>query len=67
MNSKIAKQLRKLCPPDDAVSRRVYRRLKKQYNSLPKHARRDFINIARETFLKMEEEQSRSILDEEKG
>jgi len=67
MNSKIAKELRKLCPPDDEVSRRVYRRLKKQYNSLSKHARRDFIDIAKETFLKMEEEQGRSILDEEKG
>ena len=67
MNSKIAKQLRKLSPPDDAVSRRVYRRLKKQYNSLPKHARRDFIDIAKETFLKMEEQQSGGILDEEKG
>jgi len=67
MNSKIAKELRKLCPPDDAISRRVYRRLKKQYNSLPKHARRDFINIAKETCLKMEEQQSGGILDEEKG
>ena len=67
MNNKIAKELRKLCPPDYAVSRIVYRRLKKQYNNLSKHARRDFINIAKETFLQMAEQESGRILDEKKG
>ena len=32
MNKKVAKQLRKICNPVDPVSRRVYQRLKKQYN-----------------------------------
>tara|TARA_R100000005_G_C4866821_1_gene125329 strand:- start:142 stop:339 length:198 start_codon:yes stop_codon:yes gene_type:complete len=65
MNKKVAKQLRKICNPVDPVSRRVYQRLKKQYNKLPRHAKRDFINILRETTFDLEQEQSGSILDQE--
>ena len=65
MNKKVAKQLRKICNPVDLVSRRVYQRLKKQYNKLPRHAKRDFINILRETTFELEQEQSGSILDQE--
>tara|TARA_R100000664_G_C2723611_1_gene116262 strand:- start:868 stop:1038 length:171 start_codon:yes stop_codon:yes gene_type:complete len=56
MNSKISKELRELCKPVDSVSRRVYRRLKKQYKKLPRHARRDFIDLLKETNLKMDAE-----------
>tara|TARA_R110002020_G_scaffold126312_2_gene284032 strand:+ start:6861 stop:7061 length:201 start_codon:yes stop_codon:yes gene_type:complete len=66
MNKKVARELRKICPPIDAVSRRVYRRLKDQYKKLPRHARKDFLTIARET-LQVEPKQSRGVLDEEKG
>ena len=67
MNKKRARKLRKICPPIDAVSRRVYRRLKDQYKKLPHHARKDFLAIAH-TALQMDSKQSRSVLDkEEKG
>ena len=56
MNSKISKELRKLCNPVDDVSRRVYRRLKKQYKNLPRHARRDFIQLVKETNFQMDAE-----------
>ena len=49
MNNKIARELRKLCDPVDPVSTRVYRRLKKQYKKLPHHARRDFIELLKQT------------------
>ena len=65
MNDKIARELRHICNPVDPVSKRVYRRLKKQYKKLPSHARRDFINILRETTFKMDEAQSGSLLDKE--
>jgi hypothetical protein len=65
MNDKIARELRQICNPVDPVSKRVYRRLKKQYKKLPSHARRDFINILRETTFKMDEAQSGSLLDKE--
>lgn len=65
MNNKIARELRKLCNPVDAVSKRVYRRLKKQYKKLPHHARRDFITLLRETTFKLDEAQGRSLLDKD--
>ena len=40
---------------------------KKQYNKLPKHARTDFLHIAREDLIKLVREQSGGLLDEEKG
>ncbi len=65
MNDKIARELRQICNPVDPVSKRVYRRLKKQYKKLPSHARRDFINILRETTFKLDEAESGSLLDKE--
>lgn len=67
MNKRVAKQLREICPPDTPIARRVYRRLKKQYNKLPKHARTDFLHIAREDLIKLVQEQSGGFLDEKKG
>jgi hypothetical protein len=65
MNKKVSKQLRKICNPIDPVSRRVYRRLKKQYNKLPNHARRDFIELLKQTTFEMDPEQGGGILDKE--
>ena len=48
MNGRVAKQLRKICPPMNAFTRRVYRKLKSQYKSLPHYARRDFIELLKE-------------------
>ena len=65
MNKKVSKELRKICNPVDPVSRRVYRRLKKQYNHLPHHARRDFIQLLKQTTFEMDSEQGGGILDKE--
>jgi hypothetical protein len=65
MNKKVSKQLRKICNPVDPVSRRVYRRLKKQYNQLPSYARRDFIELLKQTTFEMDPEQGGGILDKE--
>ena len=54
MNNKISRELRQICNPVDAVSKRVYRRLKKQYKKLPHHARRDFIDLLRETTFQLD-------------
>tara|TARA_R110002051_G_scaffold305345_1_gene375254 strand:+ start:205 stop:375 length:171 start_codon:yes stop_codon:yes gene_type:complete len=54
MNDKIARELRNICNPVDPVSKRVYRRLKKQYKKLPHHARRDFIDLLRETTFQLD-------------
>lgn len=44
MRNKIAKKLRSIIMPDgNSTNKRVYRRAKKQYSKLPKHARRDYI------------------------
>jgi hypothetical protein len=43
MNKKIAKKLRKIINPQDAITRRVYRRAKKQYMKTPKALRADFL------------------------
>ena len=66
MNGIVAKKLRKICPPINEFTRRVYRNLKSKYKSLPHHARKDFLDIAH-TALQMDSKQSRSVLDEEKG
>ena len=44
MRNTIAKKLRSIInPAGNSVNKRVYRRAKKQYNRLPKHARQDYI------------------------
>jgi hypothetical protein len=43
MNNKKAKELRKIIPPVDEISRRNYRRMKKKYDKLPKEAKPLFL------------------------
>jgi hypothetical protein len=47
MNNKIAKKIRSIFPNDDEISRRVYRRLKKQYNKLSEKAKPIFLENAK--------------------
>jgi len=61
MNQKAAKRLRKICNPVDIVSKRVYRRLKDQYNNLPNHAKRNFIDLIEQNY-----EEIRTILLDQK-
>jgi hypothetical protein len=48
MNGRVAKKLRKISPPLDPFSRKVYQRLKSQYKSLPHYAKKDFIDLLTE-------------------
>jgi hypothetical protein len=43
MNKKVSKKIRKIINPQDEVTRRVYRRAKKQYIKVPKGLRGDFL------------------------
>ncbi len=43
MNNKKAKQLRKILPPENAVSKRAYRRAKKIYSRLSQEGKKDFL------------------------
>lgn len=43
MNNEVAKKIRDIIDPQDATTRRVYRRAKKQYMKTPKHLRADFL------------------------
>lgn len=61
MNQKAAKRLRKICNPIDTVSKRVYNRLKDQYNNLPNHAKRNFIDLIDQNY-----EEIRTILLDQK-
>jgi len=61
MNQKAAKRLRKICNPIDTVSKRVYNRLKDQYNNLPDHAKRNFIDLIEQNY-----EEIRTILLDQK-
>tara|TARA_R100000995_G_C3369166_1_gene70921 strand:- start:8 stop:181 length:174 start_codon:yes stop_codon:yes gene_type:complete len=45
MNGRVAKQIRKICPPLDPFSRKIYQRLKSQYKSLPHYAKKDFLEL----------------------
>jgi hypothetical protein len=49
MNNKKAKELRKLINFDDEISKRVYKRLKKQYKKLSADAKPIFINQIKKT------------------
>lgn len=44
MNGKKSKQIRKIIQPQDVITRRVYRRAKKQYNKTPKPLRAEYIS-----------------------
>ena len=43
MNNRAAKKIRKIINPQDSITRKVYRRAKKQYNKTPKKLRADFL------------------------
>lgn len=43
MNNKTAKKIRSIIQPRDSITRKVYRRAKKQYTKTPKHLREDFL------------------------
>lgn len=43
MNNRTAKKIRSIIRPDDATTRRVYRRAKKQYIKTPRNLKKDFI------------------------
>lgn len=43
MNNNKAKKIRSIINPDDKISRRVYRRSKKQYTKTPKNLKLDFL------------------------
>jgi hypothetical protein len=45
MRKTVAKQIRKLVNPENSASRRVYRRLKKAYNTLPHNKKGQFLKI----------------------
>jgi len=58
MRKTITKQLRAITNPEDnSINKRVYRRLKKQYNKVPRHARKEFI-AATKQFYELVEKQS---------
>jgi len=42
MNNRISKKIRRIINPQDATTRRVYRRAKKQYVKTPKSLRKNF-------------------------
>tara|TARA_R110000772_G_scaffold117012_6_gene222324 strand:+ start:169 stop:330 length:162 start_codon:yes stop_codon:yes gene_type:complete len=48
MNNKAAKKLRAIINPQDKITRKVYRRAKKQYNKTPKNLREDFLLFLRD-------------------
>lgn len=43
MNGRTAKKIRKIINPEDAITRKVYRRAKKQYTKTPKPFKKDFL------------------------
>lgn len=56
MNGRTAKKLRKICPPMNEFTRRLYQKLKSQYKGLPHYARRNFIELLQEKTIKMDRE-----------
>lgn len=66
MRKTVAKKLRKITNANaNPINKRVYKRLKKQYNKVPHHARRDFID-ATEQFYQLVEKQSGKLMAEER-
>lgn len=47
MNGRKAKEIRSIVKPEDATTRRVYRRVKKLYTRTPNHKREALLNSAR--------------------
>lgn len=48
MNGRVAKKLRKICPPLDPLSKKFYKRLKSQYKLLPYGKRNKFLELLKE-------------------
>ena len=48
MNNRISKKIRSIISPEDKVTRKVYRRAKKQYTKTPKPLRKNFISSLEE-------------------
>lgn len=64
MRKTIAKQLRAITNPEDnAINKRVYKRLKKQYNKVPKHARKDFIQATKQFYELVEKQSGKSLAE----
>lgn len=60
MRKTVAKQIRKLVNPENPASRRVYRRLKKAYNTLPHNKKGQFLKILGLSFSKQDEQPNSS-------
>jgi hypothetical protein len=64
MRKTIAKQLRAITNPEDnAINKRVYKRLKKQYNKVPKHARKDFIQATKQFYELVEKQLGKPVAE----
>lgn len=64
MRKTIAKQLRAITNPEDnAINKRVYKRLKKQYNKVPKHARKDFIQATKQFYELVEKQPGKPVAE----
>lgn len=50
MRNTVAKKLRKLVNPETPITRRVYRRLKKEYSSLSKDKKVQFMGALEKSF-----------------
>lgn len=48
MNNRIAKKIRSIINPEDTITRKVYRRAKKQYKKTPKPLRAKFLSSLEE-------------------
>lgn len=44
MNNKVAKRIRKITGYQDDITRKVYRRAKKQYTKTPKNLKKSFLD-----------------------
>lgn len=60
MRKTVAKRIRKLVNPQNPASRRVYRRLKKAYNTLPHDKKGQFLKLLGESFSKSNEKSNSS-------
>ena len=47
MNNRAAKKIRAIIDPQDDITRRVYRRAKKQYSKTPSHLKNAFLDSLR--------------------
>lgn len=43
MNNRTSKKIRKIIQPNDKITRKVYRRAKKQYTKTPNPLKKDFL------------------------